>query len=474
MKNDLKNKKLLTYFVSFNGEKFYNKTSKCIETLIKKGEYSGDIIILTDIDNFKIDINEKDYKKIKFINCKNIVVKNIEYTKNIHDIKYYRNIKGYISKLIDLYQYDAILYLDSDVLTNKNVDIIFDKVITENKILIQKDVANVDKNKPVGTTTGGLVLNNEQIEYLHGNGFCTGVLCIPKMYFEIFKLWHEKNIIENMQKSDQGNFHWVIAELKLLKYIEYVPANPFGNLTEEQFDKKVFLHYWTEENKKFQSRYELIINSLNIPKNEYLIQSSEVIKENINNFNYKDYKLLNAKYYIINTKNDTKRSLHFINEINKKEIPFEQIKCIIQEKSLYKNLSVIQSNIKYTHLQILKNNLNCKSNIIICEDDIIFCNNFENLIKIYNKEFLKIPDDNWDVVFFYHSIKNDKFENTEIIKYGRTDGTYFYLINKNSIKKIYNLLLDFCESKQIDWAYRQLFTDKKINSFIFKNDLISK
>lgn len=246
----------LVYYVSFNSKEYYENTAMSIETLIKVGGYQGDIKILTDIEGFDI---KTDHKRIEFINCKNKINEMVEHLINIHGVRYFRNIKSSICHFVDITKYDAVLYLDSDVLINNPITKLITLAVEEKKIIVQRDDDTIDQfNMKQQETIGYSVLTDDQISYLHGNGFCTGIVCLPRIHYNVLIEWQKKNLVENFLKSDQGNFHWVIADLKLLNEIKYIKAIPFN---EKQKDK-IFLHYWvggTNKNKPFNQKYEKLI-----------------------------------------------------------------------------------------------------------------------------------------------------------------------------------------------------------------------
>lgn len=437
---------LLTYYVSFNGTEQYSETSKSIETLIKVGNYKGDIIVLTDVDSFYIDVPEEYYKNIKFIKCLDDIKNDVSMFSGKFAVRYFRNIKGYIAKFCDIEEYDCVMYLDSDVLVNKDVNEIYENTIKYDIITVQKDVGNVDKTKIVdgkieGPTIGGDVLNEEMINYLHGNGFCTGVLCFSKNNYEFIRKWHEKNIEEKFEKSDQGNFHWVVANNKILHKIKYIKAYPFN----EYKDELIFQHYWCGEKKKFYEQYDSLINK----KNNCIIKD--------------------CKSYVINLENDKQSLQNFSLEANKINIDYT-VFTAKKFKTSPINISVKQYGCRDSHLKIMSYNTNSDKNLLIMEDDCCFVKDHDILLKKINEEYNQLTKNDWDIIFFYNTLKQKiKEDFNGILHPGRTDLTHFYVINSISIKKIHDLVNDI-ENKPIDWAFRQLIVEKKIKGYVCAKD----
>ena len=233
----------LVYYVSF-GDKFREMTLQSIDTLITVGGYTGDIVVLTDTDSFKCPAD------VRIINCATLVEQRVPFIAEKHSFRYYSNIKGFITDTVDIGEYDVVLYLDSDVLINRCINETLKRCFEESVIITQEDSTKVcgDSTK---ATNGGDVLDQEGLRYLHGRGFCAGVVLVPGRFFNVLTLWHQKNIGENMMKCDQGNLHWVFARLRLLPDIRTTAACPGGG----DVGKKVFLHYWCNDVTGFKAKY---------------------------------------------------------------------------------------------------------------------------------------------------------------------------------------------------------------------------
>jgi hypothetical protein len=245
-------------------------TIKSIDTLRQIGNYKGDVVILSDID--KVYINDS---KVKTINCKEYISNLIPYKDNVNDVRYYRNIKGTINDILIDKDYDCILYLDSDVIINKDINYLFDECISTDKIIVQNDATKVDTYLTTTTTNGKEVLNDEQFEYLKGKGFCSGIIMFPKSKFHVIDKWNKKNLDESFSKSDQGNLHWVIANFKLLDNISYIDAHPFTGKDED----KSFIHYWWRHEDLFIDRYNYLISCKNNISDLTLCVLASVSKE---------------------------------------------------------------------------------------------------------------------------------------------------------------------------------------------------
>ncbi len=85
-------------------------------------------------------------------------------------------------------------------------------------------------------------------------------------------------------------------------------------------------------------------------------------------------------------------------------------------------------------LEIAKQNKN--GHTLIMEDDLIFSDNFSEMLPLYLEQLDK--DDCWDVFYFYNTSNN--IFNFRIIKDIPTKAAHFFLINKKSTDFIYELI----------------------------------
>lgn len=195
------------------------------------------------------------------------------------------------------------------------------------------------------------------------------------------------------------------------------------------------------------------------------------------------FKFKDCKFYLVNLDKDTDRLKKSKQELNKINITdFERFSAVSVSNEEVENLSIFPKKFKnlgqigcfLSHYNILKQNKNSKKNVCIFEDDIEFCDDF-NERMLYIENNLSFED--WDILFlssYYHLNSNPVWSNPEYeetkVKYiHRTYSsfcTHSYIVNKKSINKI----LDFLENNQenffaIDHAYIEFQKINKCFSF---------
>lgn len=208
--------KYLIYFVSF-GSLYENHTAQAIWSLLNVGKYKGDIAVIGDRDKLRDDFNIND--KVKFINVNSLMKETYNITEK-SQICNFQNTKPFIYKVIDINQYDYILYLDSDVLINSDkINEILDFYSSKEKIAIQSDRSTIGGKR--GINCGFNLFTDDEIQKFKNIGLCSGVVGVPKKYYGLFKIWEEKLIKDHTITSDQGALHWVIAH-NFLNDFEYI------------------------------------------------------------------------------------------------------------------------------------------------------------------------------------------------------------------------------------------------------------
>lgn len=154
-----------------------------------------------------------------------------------------------------------------------------------------------------------------------------------------------------------------------------------------------------------------------------------------------------------------------------KKIRKAQLKTKYTER--YGNFSVKQLtkselSLCINHLNILKDAMKCNYDdyIMICEDDICFCDNF---INIFNKEIENIPDDA-DFVFISNGGSDDinipNIYDTKMGKYYKIPiarCTDCCIIKASILTKLANELQKF--AFPLDWMYCWIFTHYKYNVY---------
>lgn len=212
----------------------------------------------------------------------------------------------------------------------------------------------------------------------------------PKNYYESNNILNEKSVIHINNKYHMVN-----------------PMDIIPKRTNNTFDINDCDIYYInlEKSKKRKEFIEKQLNKFNFSYKRFNAIDAKCTNFNLNDYNYKINKDL----------------MNYFNKDNKKHIG--HLGCLLSHFMIY---------------QTFLNNSKAKY-LMVFEDDVIFVDNFkETLIK--RTEF--IPND-WDLILLgshhYHTLSNNF--NKEIFNgvyelNHKFYGTYGYILNKNSVKKI--------------------------------------
>ena len=167
------------------------------------------------------------------------------------------------------------------------------------------------------------------------------------------------------------------------------------------------------------------------------------IKENLNYSHTETLFNLIDKVYVINMDKDKERMLILDKKLKKLGLEYERISGVDGEKK-YKELNVKtklrpgQLGCLLSHIKILeKAKNNNYQNILIFEDDVIFCKNFiEKLVKLLKK--VKHNEGHFDILYLGCSQKHDwknivDKENYYLGK--KMDGTFGMIVNRDIFNK---------------------------------------
>lgn len=172
-------------------------------------------------------------------------------------------------------------------------------------------------------------------------------------------------------------------------------------------------------------------------------------------------------------------------------LKLKRIEAILGRESDIKinGLSDSQTGCYLTHLKVLKKYTDSHNHLMILEDDSFF----DNSIVIAD-ELISNLKDNWDIIYLdstivevsdyidlsrklFNHLNNKNSIDHFISKINTTQtifGTHGYIVNKKSIGKLANILIDgMTLGKPIDNIYSINVKNKKINSYIILPTLIS-
>jgi len=185
--------KTLIYYVS-KGELFSKLTNYSIKTLLTKGKYEGDILVLGD--DYFIDNNEHNVKVIDITNS------------NVHP----QHIRYLCGNLIDLKDYDKIIYIDSDIEVLRNV---YPLLILESGLNYTEEDYHTHLDFGFGLPASSYYFTEEEFElYKNEKIINSGFFCIDVFYFKkLIEIW--KTISERktaVQSSDQAAFNLIVLK----------------------------------------------------------------------------------------------------------------------------------------------------------------------------------------------------------------------------------------------------------------------
>ena len=133
----------------------------------------------------------------------------------------------------------------------------------------------------------------------------------------------------------------------------------------------------------------------------------------------------------------------------------------------FKSLTIFKSELNNGLVKSIRTGitkmLNNYSNLIIIEDDIIFPNNFKQLLL---KNLKKIPSD-WDIIYLgvtrpCGKLYKENIYKPSIDKCSKDNGGLFgYMVNNRSADKIYNLI-NRKINKMVDHTIREYFPSLKV------------
>ena len=134
------------------------------------------------------------------------------------------------------------------------------------------------------------------------------------------------------------------------------------------------------------------------------------------------------KAFLINLDECTLRLKLTTAELNKWNIPFVRFPAIKHE--------VGKEGCRAAHIAIYKLAIAEKITPLIIEDDIIIQKDFDRLHKTI-AAVERHSNRNWDIIFFYRDTRHQTvIENEDLILWGPTVSTHFYMVNNKSLPKV--------------------------------------
>jgi GR25 family glycosyltransferase involved in LPS biosynthesis len=197
-------------------------------------------------------------------------------------------------------------------------------------------------------------------------------------------------------------------------------------------------------------------------------------------------------YYYINLDNANLRKSVMENSIALSSIPFIRHEAAKgdQDENKNNNLTNGQWGCFLSHLQILNLNVHSNNNILILEDD----SKFNKDLHLANDLISSLENNSWDLIyldativeiydymliskFIYYNINNSNKLSPSLLNIEKNQtifGTHGYIINKNSIKKVTNLLTcNYNSNMPIDNIFCKAIQDGLLNAKILLPTLVS-
>ena len=248
-------KKNLIYYIAF-GEYYHREMVKfSILSVIDRTDFNGDIIVLSDEEGIPQDVD--------FINSRVNIISIFDTFPDLR-LKIVNKynifcVKALLHKIIDIQQYNFILYLDADTLLNfTNLNRLMDFWASCNLIQIANHEGwDVSKERP---STGSQFLTKEEIIKWSGKGFCAGVLGFPgnELGLKLLEDWYLLNMINNFEFDDQG----ALTSLLLRFYEGKYELNKYCN--ENRWILKDINHYHSNNKKLFWEHCKIILSKYQI------------------------------------------------------------------------------------------------------------------------------------------------------------------------------------------------------------------
>jgi glycosyl transferase family 25 len=177
------------------------------------------------------------------------------------------------------------------------------------------------------------------------------------------------------------------------------------------------------------------------------------------------------KIYCINLSERTDRWNHVTNEFNKIGCTVERFDAI--KGNTNTNLTPGEVGCYLSHVNILKNIINNDiKNALIFEDDVVFCQDFNNKFKTFYDQLptdntLVYPGSNYSI--FNPNAKLEKI--TDNIYLGNNIlATHSYFINNEGAKILLDLLKTNYLTEPVDNAFRHY--QSKYPTYVFKPNLV--
>ena len=241
MGKDESQEDFLIWFISFGEQNNKEMTFFSILSILHYTNYKGDIIVLSDQDQFTTPID-----RVKFINVKDKYPLNNKF--NIYCIK------PKITDFIDITKYKYCLYMDSDILVNepKFQELLYSWSESNKIMVIDNEGWKVHRNV---ASTGRNSLTEEEKEKYKDFEVCAGLFGVPgnEVGLNFLKLWDDINSLD-YNADDQGNLY----ALLLRNPIDYFYC---PNMNYDRFTFSKINHYHSKYKNLFWMHSQYILRN---------------------------------------------------------------------------------------------------------------------------------------------------------------------------------------------------------------------
>lgn len=186
-------KPVVVYTITGKDIHYKNMCKNSIETLLKYGNYNGDIVILTDKHHDWRDFN---YPKLLINRC-------------LDESKHAVIHRCFIPDYINLDNYTHLFYVDSDILFMNDVSLLFND--NESIIYVEETHRYIDDGFNKFNTQ--FMTEQEKQQWKYKNVINAGQIVVPrKLYKQFFKVWQEILGTHNCFGPDQAAFNLLIRK----------------------------------------------------------------------------------------------------------------------------------------------------------------------------------------------------------------------------------------------------------------------
>lgn len=448
--------KNLIYFTIGYNKKFIDLLDLCLKSYYFHNDSKNtDILIILDksLQSYIVDIYNK---------YTNLMIKTCKDSSSPMDASMQKiNIFNYIQDD----EYGTVLYIDSDILINSNLDNIIAKITNKELLYIGIERDDPEEHRNMFWSLNG-IYTNEDINFFKTNNinvFNAG--CFGFVYSESMKK-HFSNLI-SLIHTYKGEYFYEQAFMNT--YFNRL------NITYNLFNTECYkLH------PKVNTKYEqAIIHFCGCQEGQ---TKYDIMTNYIHNFMSFIKTKMGLKVFILHYTPLVERKIHILSQVNKYNfhhtfIEDEEIlhDGILKEK-LFTEITNTEISIFVKHIntwkEIVKNNDN-NNYFLILEDDVVFDENFETKLNNYINQ---IPH-NFDMVFIgeccnIHISPELLSENVNIYKSTGSRCADSYLISKKCCIKLLNQLHKNIINKQVDHWFNDMRNLFKLNFYFAEPTIV--